>query len=66
MLPNAAKCQGYRFHHFWLITGKLTRGGGISLLNPPSTQIRLKGQSDFSCFISVHNIFFVFPEGKKR
>ena len=25
MLQNAAKCQGYRFFHFWVINGKRAR-----------------------------------------
>ena len=36
MLLNAAKCQGYRFFHFWVIKGKPTKG-----LTPPPTQIKL-------------------------
>ena len=34
---NAAKCQDYSFYRFWVIKGKLTRGGGarITALPPP-------------------------------
>ena len=41
MLLNAAKCQGYSFHLFWVIKGKPT-GEGIKLPPPPTTQIRIK------------------------
>ena len=32
MLLNAAKCQGYRFYHFWVIKGKPT---GVKIIPPP-------------------------------
>ena len=40
---NAAKCQDYSFYRFWVIKGKLTRGGGGENYRPPTTtQIRFK------------------------
>ena len=41
MLLNAAKCQGYSFHRFWVIKGKPT-GEWIKLPPPTTTQIRVK------------------------
>ena len=39
ILRNTAKCQDYSFYRFWVIKGKLTRGGGeegrITALPPP-------------------------------
>ena len=36
MLLNAAKCQGYRFYHFWIIKGKPRMGvGGKITPHPP-------------------------------
>ena len=43
ILRNVAKCQDYSFYRFWVIKGKLTRGGGgqgqgrgrITALPPP-------------------------------
>ena len=34
MLPNAAKCQGNSFYHFWVNMGKPTGGGG-KIMPPP-------------------------------
>ena len=41
MLLNAAKCQGYSFHLFWVIKGKPT-GEGIKLPPPPPPRLGLK------------------------
>ena len=35
MLLNVAKCQGYSFYRFWVITGKPTGGGGERKFPPP-------------------------------
>ena len=45
ILMNAAKCQGYSFHRFWVINGKPTRGK----FAPPSIQIRVKKPFHNNC-----------------
>ena len=46
ILRNVAKCQDYSFYRFWVIKGKLTRGGGAgagwNYRPPTTTQIRFK------------------------
>ena len=39
-LPNAEKYQGYSFHHFWVIKGKLT--GRVKFTTHPPNQSGLK------------------------
>ena len=48
MLLNAAKCQGYRFYHFWVIKGKPK--------NYPPIQIRVKVEMHLDTCVSI-NIF---------
>ena len=44
MLLNTGNCQCYSFHCFWVIKGKPT---AEVKLDPPHTQIRVKGCNDF-------------------
>ena len=34
MLLNAAKCQGYRLYHFWVIKGKPTEAKKLCGMGP--------------------------------
>ena len=54
MLLNAAKCQSYRFYHFWVIKGNPTGGGR-------KTRLGLKGRLLFNlffCFCMFVNKYF--------
>ena len=51
MLLNAAKCQGYSFYHFWVITGKPIKKG--CKITPCLAQIRLKLFADDTSLFSV-------------